>query len=96
VVKVLPERDWVKELIILAKADEIPFTSVANVLVVVLSTFELIKLALVVATTPLVVLVKVKPFVVVAIPKVLVVRVDIVVVAITPLILVVNSPVDVA
>jgi hypothetical protein len=96
VVSTFPESVVVRELMMLVKAVEIPLTILAKVLVVVERVFELIKLADVVATTPLVVLVKVKPLVVVATSKVLVVNVAMVVVAMTPLIVVVNSPVEVA
>jgi hypothetical protein len=90
----------VKELMILVNAVDIPLTIDAKVLVVVLNVFEFTKLAEVVATTPLVILVNMKLLVVVAILRVLVVdeakRDEREVVAVTPLILVVKRPVEVA
>jgi hypothetical protein len=100
VVSTLPLSVVVREFMILATRVETPFTIEAKVLVVVERVLVFMKLALVVAITPLVILVKVKLFVVVAIDRVFVVdeamRDDSEVVATTPFMLVVSKPVDVA
>lgn len=92
VVRVLPESDWVKELIRLVKLLAMPLITVANELVVVLRELEFIKLNVVLDALPFIVDVIVAEFEVVAVLRLFVMSDEAEVVDTFPAASVVRSP----